>query len=92
MPERYMCTTLAKKALYKYSSFPFLFLNALLHMQFAYPSARTESLQINVLETKSTVSNQWKGKLEKSVDNCWMSERGERAVRRSCIAQCKEIQ
>jgi len=25
MPERFECTTLAKKALYKYSSFPFLF-------------------------------------------------------------------
>jgi len=24
MPERFECTTLAKKALYKYSSFPFL--------------------------------------------------------------------
>jgi len=26
MAERFECTTLAKKALYKYSSFPFLFL------------------------------------------------------------------
>jgi len=25
MPERFECTTLAKEALYKYSSFPFLF-------------------------------------------------------------------
>jgi len=24
MPQRFVCTTLAKKALYKYSSFPFL--------------------------------------------------------------------
>jgi len=27
MPERFDCTSLAKKALYKYSSFPFLFEN-----------------------------------------------------------------
>jgi len=30
MPERFECTTLAKKALYQYSSFPFLLLTYLL--------------------------------------------------------------
>ena len=29
MPERFECTSLAKKVLYKYSSFPFLFLTLL---------------------------------------------------------------